>query len=621
MKATKQIKTGFLLPFLALPLLAQQAITTRAGDDARSGWNSQETILTQDTIMKRGLIRQTTIPVEGDARGMEAEPLILPKVKLKDGSTHDVMILPSMANQVRGVDAQTGAGLWQVGLGMPITGSGAIDFHQINQHWGCLSTGVLVGSRWYGVCWVSSDATGSPQSGRYQMFVLNVADGSQVVPPIPVQGTDVSMWKQRSSLVFVQGSGAQGTIFFAHGSVYETGGGSNGYTGGITAFDVASNTVVAQLPMTAGIWMGGQGLVADPAGYLYGITGNGDFDPAQGWYGESFVKVKYTAPTGGSSLHRASLKVIDQWAPWTDYGRAGKPLPSEKLAGMSMPSEAMKPVGGNMSMSMKGARVVANMNEQGQPVALVYPMANGPWTDEDWGSAGPACIFALKICIATGKDGIAYPIRTKSLGGTTVTTVGTAANYAKLAAPCAWLTMAPGNVPCAPANPATLNFFPGGDTAHLHMTPVQMYDPLLKSWTIFAWGENAQLHKWSVSSTGKLQYVAQSHEYASADARGNPPGGMVGGECTGSGNASDPNSYLVVCSIPYGDANARVTNGRLLVYDPVHLEADGSLHVLWDSQQWGLAYLYNKFMTPIVWNGRIYLPNYNGGVDVYGLSN
>jgi hypothetical protein len=43
------------------------------------------------------------------------------------------------------------------------------------------------------------------------------------------------MWKQRSSLTYVPSMGIGGTIFFAHGSVYETGGGRNGYAGGIVS--------------------------------------------------------------------------------------------------------------------------------------------------------------------------------------------------------------------------------------------------------------------------------------------------------------------------------------------------------------------------------------------------
>jgi len=62
-------------------------------------------------------------------------------------------------------------------------------------------------------------------------------------------------------------------------------------------------------------------------------------------------------------------------------------------------------------------------------------------------------------------------------------------------------------------------------------------------------------------------------------------------------------------------------NGRLLVYDPVHLETDGSLKVLWDSQRWAIQFLFNKFDPPLIDGGEIYVPNYNGGVDVYELAN
>jgi hypothetical protein len=293
------------------------------------------------------------------------------------------------------------------------------------------------------------------------------------------------------------------------------------------------------------------------------------------------------------------------------------------MAGMSAPSEALKrPVGGGMNMSLKNARLVPVMNDRGVPTLLVFPqMASGNWSDEDWGSAGPACIFSIGVCVATGKDGIAYPIKTANPGGTLPADLGNAkTNCAKLAAPPVWLTMSPGPVDPCPADPTTLNFFPWGDTAHLHMTPVQFFDPVLKSWTIFAWGENSQLHKCAVSSTGNLTYIAQSNEFASVDVRGNPPGGMPGGFCSGSSNGADPNSAILVCTIPYGDANAQVVNGRLLVYDAVHLAADGSLKVLWDSQRFAVQFLFNKFDPPVIDGGQIYVPNYNGGVDLYRLA-
>ena len=277
-----------------------------------------------------------------------------------------------------------------------------------------------------------------------------------------------------------------------------------------------------------------------------------------------------------------------------------------------------------MNMSMKNATTVTlGVNERGVAVPLVFPaMARGNWSDEDWGSAAPACIFAIGVCIATGKDGIGYPIKTENAGGTTPADLDNPkGNCAKLAAAPVWLTMSPGPVDPCPLNPTKLNFFPWGDTAHLHMTPVQFFDPVLKSWTLFVWGENAQLHKWAVSSKGALKYIAQGNEFASANVRETQPGGMPGGFCSGSSNGANPNSALLFCTIPYGDANANVVNGRLLVYDPVHLAADKSLRVLWDSQTFNVTFLFNKFNPPVVDGGQVYVPNYNGGVDVYRLTN
>jgi hypothetical protein len=626
----------FSLPLVCVLLLAATQVApaqttmvpwlTRSADNSRSGWNPNETQLTQASVASKGIFRATIIPVIGDARGMEAQPLILPNVQTALG-TRDVMVLPSMADVVRGVDAHDGSAIWQVTLGTPINGSVQIDSKNINQHWGCISTGVIDPdtNRLYQVCWVSPDNSGNPQNARYYMYVLNVADGSQAIAPVLIQGTsegqdfNAQMRKQRSSLVETNVNGVK-TVFGCSGTTFETGTGAAGFC---FAFDVASNTVSAMMATTAGegagVWMGGQGAPADSQGNLYVLTGNGDFDGVT-QFGESFLKLQYTPQSGGNS---ASLQVADHWTPWTDLVRTGQQPPptTPRLSGVSAASEALKPVNGEASPALTNAKVQTTVNAQGVPMLLVYPaMASGAWSDEDWASAGPACIFAIGVCIATGKDGIAYPIKTANLGGTTLADLANpAANCQKLAAPPVWLTMSPGPVNPCPPNPQTLNFFPNGDTAHLHMTPVQYFDPVLQSWTIFAWGENSQLHKWSVSPTGQLTYIAESNEYASADVRGNPPGGMPGGFCSGSGNGADPNSAILVCTIPYGDANANVVNGRLLVYDPVHLAPDGSLKVLWDSQNLAIQFLYNKFDPPVIDGGQIYVPNYNGGVDLYRL--
>jgi hypothetical protein len=121
---------------LVLPGWSQTGVLTKAFTNDRAGANTQEIVLMPKELLTKGLRRITTIPVNGDARGMEAQPLILAGVKVADGSTHDVAILPSMANKVRGVDAQTGIGIWATTLGTPITGGASIDMHLINDKWG-----------------------------------------------------------------------------------------------------------------------------------------------------------------------------------------------------------------------------------------------------------------------------------------------------------------------------------------------------------------------------------------------------------------------------------------------------------------------------------------------------
>ena len=140
-------------------------------------------MLTPALITARGVRRITTIPVFGDARGTESQPLILPGVT-SQGAVHNVMVLPSMANVVRGVEAATGAALWQTTLCPPANGGPAIDMHLINDKWGVLSTGIIDPdtARVYLVAWCS--ASGTPQNAMHFIYVLNLADGTQPVPPI-----------------------------------------------------------------------------------------------------------------------------------------------------------------------------------------------------------------------------------------------------------------------------------------------------------------------------------------------------------------------------------------------------------------------------------------------------
>ena len=154
------------------------AITTRSYDNARSGANVEETVLTPAAVREQGIQRLFTLALPGDLRGAEAQPLIVPQVQLADGSTHDVVYVATMANQVFAFDANTGAELWVVQLGTPIKGTKQIDGYLINDHWGILSTPVIdtAAGVLYACAWMSTD--GSVAKGQHYLCAIRLRDGS-----------------------------------------------------------------------------------------------------------------------------------------------------------------------------------------------------------------------------------------------------------------------------------------------------------------------------------------------------------------------------------------------------------------------------------------------------------
>lgn len=100
------------------------SVLTRAYGNDRSGTNGQESVLTAAAVRSRGIKRLFSLPLPGDRRGAEAQPLIVPGVALPGGRTRDLVLLATMANQVFAFDANDGTPVWQRTLGTPITSSG-----------------------------------------------------------------------------------------------------------------------------------------------------------------------------------------------------------------------------------------------------------------------------------------------------------------------------------------------------------------------------------------------------------------------------------------------------------------------------------------------------------------
>jgi hypothetical protein len=101
-----------------------------------------------------------------------------------------------------------------------------------------------------------------------------------------------------------------------------------------------------------------------------------------------------------------------------------------------------------------------------------------------------------------------------------------------------------------------------------------------------------------------------------------PLGGMPGGMISLSANGDTDG--VVWASIPYLDANMHNGPGRFLAYDAQNFgkfsDGSGWIQPLWDSQKWNWQFTYNKFNRPVIWNGRIFLPTYDGQVLVLCLA-
>ena len=447
----------------------------------------------------------------------------------------------------------------------------------------------------YACAWISPD--GSPAQAQHWLHAVSIVDGQAVRPPLDLEG---ALWdpghglpvqrfasaarKQRASLLLVSG-----VVLIAFGSVREA---SRDNRGWIIACDTnAWRISAAWAGFGAGIWQAGSGLVADHEGFIYCMTGNGTFDAVTDW-AESFLKLRYTPPSGGQA---GSIVVVDWWTPWTDDGRSGLDRSGDEL---DIPN----------------------------PTNLrVYTIDhNAGWDDMDLGSGGPVLLQDLGLIVGAGKDGILFVVKIDQMGKTASSDLNhPAGNYAKLAAPPVWFTYFPGfGVNPMPDDISTLNRLFLQCTHHQHAAPIYWrsseHGPML-----FCWGENGNLRAWTIGANGVATYLACRAEVASAQSLV-PPGGMPGGMMCLSANGSTPNTAVLWAWMPYFDANTVVSPGRLLAYDATAFgsfgDGSGQLRILWDRQDWNLGFSFCKFTPPVVANGKLYVPTYDARVDVYGLA-
>lgn len=575
-------------------------VLTRSYDASRTGSNRAETILTPTKVGSNLLVKRRSLHVDDDPR-LEAQPLYVSQIKMRDRKIHDVVYVCTMANNIWAFDVNTGKPIWKqpTNLGRPIKPkltktpnptSSEIDLWGINILWGILSTPVidLETKKLYAVAWTSPD--GKVANAVHELHEVDITTGQKtgqlkIMASAPDQvqaGQEPPRFlsprqKQRAALLLTTANAAGHTtkvLFVGCGMTHEEGDPTHGW---LMAFELGPLRATAAWCTSpngsgTGIWQAGQGPAADGQGGIYVMTGNygveapggGTAPPKAGDHPESLIKLAYTPEAGAA---KAKLEPVGWFTPFQDSVR----------------------------------------NRQG----------DDDFQDYDLGSAGPVPLPGMNLVVGAGKDGVLYVLDTDTAK------FGRGSDFSTLKEEPIFFTYFPGFGIDA-SNVANLDRLFDGKTHHLHASPAFWASPT-RGPMLFCWGENETLRAWTIDTAGKTTFVAKSAEVASAGMGGR--GGMPGGFPIVTSNGNNPNTGIVWATAPISqDANRWVVDGILRAYDATALDplnnADGTprLKLLWHSDHIpGNTFKFSKFCPPVVADGKVLVATYEGRVDIYEL--
>jgi hypothetical protein len=273
-------------------------VYTQRVDNQRSGVNLAETELSQSSVKTRFGKLWT---LYSDAKIM-AQPLYVSGlVSSKCPQGCNAVIFASMNDTVYAYmadekpTASSDTLIWSKSLGRPRVGAHEIDEAALDDpSWGVLGTPAidLANNLVYVVAWNSDQ--------MFRVYALDLRTGETVKGPVVIEGSVKGSLFAQPNKNWKQLRRQRAGLLLDHGSLYIAFGGDNskGVAGWLFVYDASSlqlQTVWSPEPggKSGGIWMSGNGPVADQTGAVYLQTGNGDYDPTQNQYGNSLVKLEF----------------------------------------------------------------------------------------------------------------------------------------------------------------------------------------------------------------------------------------------------------------------------------------------------------------------------------------
>jgi hypothetical protein len=295
-----KISLVLLLASLPFGIRAQVAWPTAQADNARTGANLNETLLTTANLNTTQFGKLFSLAVDAN---IYAQPLYIPAVSIPGKGVHNVVYVATTNNSVYAFDADSARGpLWKVNFGATFTNNCGT----LGGPLGILGTPVI--DTVAGLMYVVSMS--GPVAG-YQLHALDIASGAERLGgPVNIQASvsgtapdgqngtvtfDPAQHDQRPGLLL-----QNGVVYIAFASFCDRAP-YHGWVLGYSASTLAQTSVFATTPDggEGGIWQSGRGLSGDGTS-VYLFSGNGDFNVSTGGrnYGESAIRLDASLAAG-----------------------------------------------------------------------------------------------------------------------------------------------------------------------------------------------------------------------------------------------------------------------------------------------------------------------------------
>jgi len=291
-------------------------IATAQYDNARTGANLLETILTPQNVNVGQFGRIAFFPVDGD---VYAQPLYVPKLEIPGRGSHNVVFIATEKDSVYAFDADATSTepLWQVSFVdakkyiSPVSNRDVF-CPFIQPDVGITSTPVIdLSSKTLYALARTREAENGKWVFRQKLHALDLVTGAEKLGgPITIRASfqgdktlfskgvtefDPLRENQRAALLLVNNN-----VFITWASSCDVG----PYYGWVMSYDARTLKQTGVLNVSpgakeSGIWQADAGPAADGSGNVYLITGNGKFTAASGGrdYGDSVLKIALT-PNG-----------------------------------------------------------------------------------------------------------------------------------------------------------------------------------------------------------------------------------------------------------------------------------------------------------------------------------